>query len=176
MKFLLCLSASLFMFSPLLLGCSRSEELSPPATPVESASPASSATAPQGQELPITAQAEIGSQMIQLEVAQTPQQQATGLMYRPTLADDRGMLFSFDPPRPVSFWMKNVEFPLDMVFIRDGEVRAIAAEAPPCRSEPCPVYGPNEPVDQVIELRGGRAAELGLQVGDPLIVQPLAEL
>lgn len=175
MKFFLCLSASLFMLNPLLLGCSRSEDLSSPAIPVESASPAPSATAPQGQDLPVTAQAEIGNQVIQLEVAQTSQEQATGLMYRKSLADNRGMLFPFDPPRPVSFWMKNVEFPLDMVFVRNGEVRAIAAEVPPCRSEPCSVYGPNEPVDQVIELRGGRAAELNLQVGDALIVRPLAE-
>ena len=60
-----------------------------------------------GQVLPITAQAQISGQIINLEVAKTPKEQAMGLMYRTELADDRGMLFSFDPPRKVNFWMKN---------------------------------------------------------------------
>jgi uncharacterized protein len=51
------------------------------------------------------------------------------------------------------------------VFLRDGEVQAIET-APPCNSFSCPTYGPSGAVDAVIELRGGRAAELGLQVGD----------
>lgn len=122
----------------------------------------------QGQELPITAKATIGDEVIQLEVARTPAQQQMGLMYRPPLADDRGMLFVFEPARPVRFWMKNTPSPLDMVFLKGGEVQAIAANAAPCAADPCPTYGPVAPVsiDQVIELRSGRAAELGLAVGD----------
>jgi len=128
-----------------------------------------------GQVLPITAQAKIGQQVIRLEVAETPRQQALGLMYRRFLAPDRGMLFTFDPPQPVSFWMKNTKMPLDMIFLRQGKVMAIVANVPPCTSTPCPVYGPEQPVaiDQVIELRGGRSAELGLAVGDRVSVTPL---
>lgn len=126
-----------------------------------------------GQQLPIEAQAEIGDGMIQLEVARTPQQQATGLMYREALADDRGMLFTFDPPRPVQFWMRNVVIDLDMVFMHDGKVAAIAANVPPCRTTPCPTYGPDVAIDQVIELRGGRAAELNVQVGDIISINYL---
>ncbi len=125
--------------------------------------------------LPITAQAQMAGQRISLEVTRTPQEQAMGLMYRTSLADDRGMLFSFVPPRPVSFWMKNTKIPLDMVFLRNGEVKAIAANVPPCTAEPCPSYGPQIPIDQVIELRGGRAAELGLKVGDRVSVEFLDE-
>ncbi|MBD0361325.1 MAG: DUF192 domain-containing protein [Coleofasciculus sp. C3-bin4] len=139
-----------------------------PAPPVVSSSPTNS-----GQMLPISAQAQMAGQRIMLEVARTPQEQAMGLMYRTSLAPDRGMLFSFDPPQPVSFWMKNTIIPLDMVFIRDGEVKAIAANVPPCTTTPCPTYGPQVEVliDQVIEIRGGRAAELGLKVGDQVIVK-----
>lgn len=117
----------------------------------------------------------VAGQSVGLEVAQTPEQQARGLMYRPTLASDRGVLFAFDPPQIVTFFMKNVLIPLDIIFLRDRQVLEIAANVPPCTAEPCPLYFPtvesaegNEPtpVDQVIELRGGRAAELGLQVGD----------
>jgi hypothetical protein len=125
--------------------------------------------------LPISALAEMAGQKISLEVARTPEEQAMGLMYRTSLAPDRGMLFAFNPPRPVSFWMKNVSIPLDMVFLRNGEVKAIAANVPPCTTTPCPSYGPEIAIDQVIELRGGRAAELGLKVGDRVSVKFLDE-
>lgn len=127
----------------------------------------------QGQVLPISAEAEIGDQIIQFEVARTADEKAKGLMYRPPLPDDRGMLFLFDPPRPVRFWMKNTPSPLDMIFLHDGEVQAIIANVPPCEADPCPTYGPDRPtlIDQVIELRSGRAEELGLEVGDRIIIQ-----
>jgi uncharacterized protein len=126
-----------------------------------------------GQYLPISAETEIGGQRIQLEVARTPQEQSKGLMHRPPLPDDRGMLFLFNPPRPVQFWMKNTPSPLDMVFLRDGEVQAIVENALPCAADPCPTYGPDRSVaiDQVIELRSGRAAELGLTAGDRITIE-----
>lgn len=126
-----------------------------------------------GQMLPIGAIATISGAEIQLEVTRTPVQQAMGLMFRPALPDDRGMLFSFDPPRPVSFWMKNVPVDLDMIFLRDGVVMAIAANVPPCSSDPCPTYGPGGlvEIDRAIELRGGRAAELELAVGDRIEIE-----
>lgn len=124
------------------------------------------------QTLPITATAAIGEETIQLEVARSPQEQAMGLMYRTSLPDDRGMLFLFEPARPVQFWMRNTLIPLDMVFLLDGEVKAIVESAAPCTSDPCPTYGPvRTRVNQVIELRGGRAQELGLQAGDRIDVQ-----
>ncbi len=133
-----------------------------PAPPVLSSSPTNA-----GQMLPISAQAEIKGQRIALEVARTPQEQAMGLMYRTSLEPNRGMLFPFDPPRPASFWMKNTLIPLDMIFLRNGEVKAIETDVPPCTTTPCPSYGPDKiEIDQVIELRAGRAAELGLRVGD----------
>jgi hypothetical protein len=126
-----------------------------------------------GQKLPVSAQVKVGKQLIKLEVARTVEQQAMGLMFRTSLEDNRGMLFPFNPPRQVGFWMKNVAIKLDMVFISNGRVAAIAANVPPCTADPCPTYGPGVPIDQVIELRGGRAAELGIQVGDRVVVQYL---
>ncbi|MEB3359932.1 MAG: DUF192 domain-containing protein [Synechococcales bacterium] len=123
-----------------------------------------------GQSLPISASFTVDDSEIQLEVAETRQQQAIGLMFRETIPDDRGMLFVISPSRRVQFWMRNVQVPLDMVFLRNGQVVAIAPEVPPCTTPTCPTYGPDEEVDQVIELRGGRAAELGLQVGDSLAI------
>lgn len=156
-----------------LIGCSLpGPAMSPNGTGAGSQTNSSSQQA-MGQLLPISAQVEIANQLIRLEVAQTPDQQAMGLMYRSSLAGDRGMLFPFSPARRVGFWMKNVTISLDMVFLRQGRVEAIEQDVPPCAVEPCPTYGPAVPVDQVIELRGGRAAELGLKVGDRLTIQPL---
>jgi uncharacterized protein len=123
-----------------------------------------------GQTLPITAKTQLGGKMFQLEVAETPEQQAMGLMYRPALPDDRGMLFPMATPRPVSFWMRNVPVALDMVFIYQGKVVAIASKVPPCTTASCPTYGPRGMVDQVLELRAGRAEELGIKSGDPLVI------
>lgn len=119
-----------------------------------------------GQNLPVTAQAEIAGQTIDLEVARTQTEQAIGLMHRTSLADNRGMLFIFEPPQSVRFWMKNVLIPLDMIFLQNGQVAAIEAVVPPCDTEPCPTYGPDIVVDGVIELRGGRSAELGIEQGN----------
>lgn len=124
-----------------------------------------------GQTLPISATTTIGGQAIQLEVARTRSEQAMGLMHRPSLPDDRGMLFAFNPPMVVGFWMKNVKINLDMVFLYRGQVQHIAANVPPCQADPCPLYGPRVPIDQVIELRGGRAIELGVKVGDRITVK-----
>jgi len=125
-----------------------------------------------GQLLPITAEADLAGTTIQLEVAESRRQQALGLMYRTELADNRGMLFPFEFPRRASFWMKNVPISLDMIFLLDGQVQAIAENVPPCEADPCPTYGPGSLlVDQVIELRGGRAAEIGLQPGDTVNIR-----
>lgn len=126
-----------------------------------------------GQILPVSVNTVLGdralaepSQRIGLEVAQTPEEQAIGLMFRTELPDDRGMLFPIAPARNVRFWMRNVQIELDMIFLREGIVQAIIPKVPPCLSDTCPSYGPDVPVDGVIELKGGRAAQLGLKVGD----------
>ena len=84
-------------------------------------------------------------------------------MFVRSLDGDQGMIFPYDPPQNVSFWMKNTLIPLDMVFIRaDGTIARIAT-AKPLDETPVPA---GEPVAAVLELRGGRAAELGIREGD----------
>jgi uncharacterized protein len=158
----------------LLLGYSLPARSVPPIqTKNPSQSEPNAKPAPQGQKLPISAQVTIGGQIISLEVARTPEEQSKGLMYRSELANNRGMLFVFAPARPVSFWMKNTLIPLDMVFMSNGVVKYIGSQILPCEGDPCASYGP-EPktdIDNVIELRGGRAAELQLKVGDRLKIR-----
>ena len=99
-----------------------------------------------------------------VEVARTPEQQERGLMFRQSLGDNQGMIFPYDPPVPASFWMKNTLIPLDIIFIRpDGRIANIEANTVPLSLQP--VYAV-EPVGAVLELAGGRAAELGIKPGD----------
>jgi len=152
-----------------LLGCSPALPVANAVTGILASQSPTATTS--GQVLPISARARIADRPIELEVAKTPEQQAMGLMYRTSLADDRGMLFEFKPARWVNFWMKNCKISLDMIFLRDSVVKAIAVSAPPCTADPCPTYGPDTAVDRVIELRGGRAAELGVKVGDRIAIE-----
>jgi uncharacterized protein len=130
----------------------------------------------QPKSLPISAKALVANQVIGLEVARTPQQQAVGLMYRTDLAANRGMLFLFNPPQTVNFWMKNVQIHLDILFLKDGEIKAIAPKAPPCTTTPCPTYSSGIPVNQVLELRGGQVERLGLKIGSRITIQPLSHI
>lgn len=176
----------------LMMGCSTSnadtvantdtvanaeKDPTPPLTrPEQSTRPGKTSLFNNAQILPVGATTDLGGVTIDLEVTRNLEEQAKGLMFRERLPDDRGMLFSFDPPRIARFWMKDVVIDLDMVFLYEGEIVEIAADVPPCASEPCPTYGPvGKLVDTVIELRGGRAAELGLKRGDAVVIETLSQ-
>jgi len=124
------------------------------------------------QHLPITAKWCMPQGCIGLEVPQTPKQYQTGLMQRPPLGPWRGMWFRFQPKQRVHFWMKDCIAPLDLVYVRDGRVQQIKANVPPCKAMPCPKYSSDAPVDGVIELQAGRAAELGFKPGSPAAPTP----
>jgi len=99
-----------------------------------------------------------------VEVAATPEEQSMGLMYRSKLDPDRGMIFPFDEPRDASFWMRNTLIPLDMIFVRaDGRIANIEPNTVPYSEEPVHSAGP---VAAVLEIPGGRSAELGIKAGD----------
>lgn len=99
-----------------------------------------------------------------VEVARSAIEQAHGLMFRTKMGADEGMIFPMDPPRDASFWMRNTVIPLDIVFIgSDGRILNIAANAVPYSEQSLPSLGP---VKGVLELNGGRAAQLGIAAGD----------
>lgn len=99
-----------------------------------------------------------------VEVAESGDQQAQGLMFRTSLSPDKGMIFPFPEDKPASFWMKNTVIPLDIIFIRrDGTIESITANTVPYSLAP---VRSNEPVAAVLELAAGRAGELGIRSGD----------
>jgi uncharacterized membrane protein (UPF0127 family) len=102
-----------------------------------------------------------------VELAVTKAEQARGLMFRKALAPDRGMLFPYNPPQPAAFWMKNTLIPLDILYIApDGRVLSIARNAVPHDQTPLPSGGL---VRGVLEIPGGRAAQLGILPGDRVL-------
>ncbi len=120
--------------------------------------------------MPLTIQSASGTHKFTVEVAETPEQQAQGLMNRQSLAPDRGMVFPRNPPGDASFWMKNTLIPLDIIFIRpDGTIARIAENTAPMSLEPIPSL---EPVSAVLEIAGGRSAELGIKPGDRVVWIP----
>ncbi len=99
-----------------------------------------------------------------VEMALTPEQQETGLMFRPTVPADGGMLFDWGLPRDIAMWMHNTVAPLDMVFINsDGTIRRIAENTTPQSLATIQAGGA---VRGTLELAAGTAARLHIRVGD----------
>src|SRR6478735_3112937 len=125
-----------------------------------------------GESLPVDARAQTGlahmiltidsstgTHRFDVELARTFDQQQTGMMFRHSVPANSGMLFPFDPPQDVTFWMKNTLVPLDMLFIRADRTIARVATAKALDLTGVPS---GEPIVAVLEIRGGRAAELGI--------------
>jgi uncharacterized membrane protein (UPF0127 family) len=106
-----------------------------------------------------------------VEIADTPEKHARGLMFRRYLKNDYGMLFIFADEEVRSFWMKNTLIPLDMIFINSGhEVVDLHASVPPCRADPCPSYTSALPARYVLEIAGGLSKKLKLKIGDKIFM------
>ena len=101
---------------------------------------------------------------VRVELALTPARRELGLMYRNHLDENAGMLFVFPAPSRLTFWMKNTEIPLDMIFAGpSGIVVGIVANAEPYSERP---VGPDAPALYVLEVNGGFCARHGVRAGD----------
>jgi uncharacterized protein len=108
-----------------------------------------------------------GRHRFTVELAQTPEQLEQGLMFRPSLAPDAGMLFDFKMPTVATMWMRNTLIPLDMLFVdANGTIVAIRARAVPGSDA---IISAGVPVRAVIELNGGTAERLGITPGDRVL-------
>ena len=112
---------------------------------------------------------ELKGKRFTVEVAESREKQALGLMFRDAMPDDHGMVFIFPVEGMRSFWMKNTKIPLD-IFYFDEDLRLVnvSENTPPCRSSRCPGYPSTGPAKYVLELNSGMAAELGAKPGDLL--------
>ncbi len=114
--------------------------------------------------VPLTVTGAKGVHVFQVEVARSFAEQEKGLMFRTFMGADEGMVFIRTPPDRAQFWMKNTVIPLDLIFVdADHRILNIAANAVPYDETPLPAAGV---AAAVLELNGGRAAELGIAAGD----------
>jgi uncharacterized membrane protein (UPF0127 family) len=107
------------------------------------------------------------SNCFDIEVADTPEERETGLMFREQLASNSGMLFIFEKEDVYDFWMKNTLIPLDIIWIDENKkIIFIKENAEPCKTEKCELFGPNEKAKYVLEINEGLTEEIGLKVGN----------
>ena len=112
---------------------------------------------------------ELKGKRFTVEVAESREKQALGLMFRESMPDDHGMVFIFPAEGIRSFWMKNTKIPLDIFYVdEDLKLVSVSENTPPCRSSRCPGYPSTGPAKYVLELNAGKAAELGVKPGDEL--------
>ena len=109
-----------------------------------------------------------------LEVAVTPEQKSTGLMNRPALAQNRGMVFTFKPARKVTFWMKDTLISLDMIFINNGKIVKIVKNAIP--NQTSILYPSDFDVTEVVEVNGGFTDMHTIEVGNQVIFENISDI
>jgi len=114
--------------------------------------------------IPLTVESNGKRHAFRVEVARSEAEWNKGLMFRTAMGANEGMIFVGRAPQQASFWMKNTVIPLDIVFVgTDKRILNIGANAVPYSLDPVPSIGP---VVAVLELGGGRAAQLGIGPGD----------
>lgn len=115
-----------------------------------------------------------GAPPLRAEVADTPEERARGLMLRPSLPPGEAMLFVFPEERPWGFWMKDVQFPLDIIWLSANGTVVHVWSAPPCLADPCPTREPPAPALYVVETVAGFAAEHSVGPGTKAEIRGLS--
>jgi len=116
---------------------------------------------------------ELKGHRFDVELATDDATRAQGLMYRDSMPADHGMLFLFDAPQELQFWMKNCLMPLDILYFDEKyKLVSVQQRVPPCRSSTgnCPTYPSNGKAQYVLELNAGSAEKLDIKPGDELKV------
>lgn len=111
----------------------------------------------------------VGEKVLSIAIAQTHEEKVQGLSGCGELPENSGMLFPYEPAQPVSFWMKDMLIPIDILWIRSGKVVGVTANIPvPAPNTPVsdlPQYQSPGPIDSVLEIKSGGAKEYGIEVG-----------
>jgi uncharacterized membrane protein (UPF0127 family) len=115
---------------------------------------------------------ELKGRRFKVEIADDESSRMRGLMFRDTLAEDRGMLFIFERQQPLAFWMKNTKVPLDIIYFDDERRLVSVSTAPPCTTPQCPNYPSAAPARYTLELKAGTARKLGAAHGDQILFAP----
>lgn len=107
-----------------------------------------------------------------IDIAKTSREQEIGLAKYVTLPKDHAMYFPFAYSDYYAFWMKNMHFPIDMLFIQNGKIVTIYKNVPVPKNnnEQLPIYRPTAPVNAVLEINAGLAKTYGFRINDRVII------
>lgn len=115
-------------------------------------------------------QIQVGLSLLNIEVADSPQERVKGLGNRESMASNSGMLFLFDSAQKYQFWMKGMKFPLDIIFINEGKVVDFLKNVPnPKQNQKeadLPLFSPSTTIDMVLEVNAGFIESNGINIGD----------
>jgi uncharacterized protein len=117
-----------------------------------------------------SSEATINGQTFKVEVAEDEKEKQIGLSEKEELSEDRGMVFLFDRPDRYSFWMKNMKFPIDIIYINGDRVTTIIHDARPGQDD---IFQPDEPSDKVLEVKAGQSKKLNIQKGSKVTFKNL---
>ncbi len=118
--------------------------------------------------LPLKKQLLLNHQLLTVEVAQTPKQISKGLSGRSQLNPNQGMLFIFPTNHKPKFWMKDMHFPLDIIWIKNHQIVDFSLNLPPEGHQPQHFYSPSQPIDMVLEVPAGYVQAHQLKIGDKI--------
>lgn len=115
----------------------------------------------------------VGGQTFSVKVAKTDKEKQVGLSETKKLDKNKGMLFIFDNPDYYAFWMKNMKFPIDIIYINGDKVTYVVHSAPAPTGSNLPIYQPNEKSDKVLEINSGLSKTYNIKAGSPVKIQGL---
>lgn len=119
----------------------------------------------------------IKNQQFKPVVAKTNKEREIGLSEKISIDKNSGMLFVFDKPDYYAFWMKNMKFPIDIIYISKDRIVTIHKNASPpveeAKDENIPIYKPEEPADKVLEIQTGLSDSYGFEKGDSVKIEDL---
>lgn len=115
----------------------------------------------------------ISNHQFKVTIAKTPQDKQTGLSDKKTLPQDYGMLFPFDTADYFPFWMKNMQFPIDIIYINNNKIVTIFQNVQPPKSkeESLPILKPTEPANNVLEINAGLSQKYNFQTGNQVTIE-----
>lgn len=142
--------------------------------PTTAIQPATPSPAPAEMILaPIFSSVKVGKNELNVEIASTPEEIQLGLSGRREIGSD-GMLFVINPPRQISFWMKDMFFPIDIIWISDSKISGIEKNVPmppaDITDDKLHLYNSPSPVDYVLELPAGSASKLKIDLSSQILI------
>jgi uncharacterized membrane protein (UPF0127 family) len=136
-----------------------------------SSAPEKAATEQAATEKAATVSVRVGGTEVRADVAETAAARERGLSGRPRLAEGRGMLFVYPDHAVRTYWMKGMRFPIDIVWIDEGEVTGIERDAPVPQGGDLPLYSSRGPADHVLEVPAGWAGRHGVVRGARVVIE-----